>query len=83
MQMNYSPAHYVIHLFGGVRATARAVGKTNGCVGFWKRDKKKGGFGGRIPGIHHKKILLLAKRSGLDITPHDLLYGRKLKTPSR
>ena len=78
MQTNYSPAQYVIHIFGGVRATARAISRTPGAIGFWKRDRNKGGFGGDIPGSMHKKILVIAKQSGLDLTPDDLIYGRKI-----
>lgn len=32
-----NPAEYVISLFGGVRATARACGLTPAAVGYWRK----------------------------------------------
>jgi len=71
-----SPAKYVISLFGGVRPTARALGRDPSAVSRWATSIKKGGLGGRIPGTNHKKILQIAKRKGLDITAADLISGR-------
>jgi len=67
-------------MFGGVKATARAVGRTPGAVIFWKHPKTRGGRGGNVPSIAQRIILKIAKRDGLDITPEDLTYGRNLTT---
>lgn len=71
-----SPAEYVIKLLGGVRPTARAVGRHPASVVAWKRSRAKKGTNGMIPDKCHHQILKLAKERGLDITPTDLLLGR-------
>lgn len=75
-----NPAQYVIKIFGGVKATARAVGRTPGAIIFWKHPKSKGGRGGNVPTIAQRIILKIALRDGLDITPQDLAYGRTVTT---
>ena len=74
--MHLNPAQYVIQMFGGVRATARAIGRVPGAVINWKRAKSRGGNGGEIPGPSQRLILIFAKKKGMDITPNDLAYGR-------
>lgn len=76
--MKLSPALYVIHIFGGVRATAKAIGRHHGTVIFWKKPKSKGGSDGRVPGCAQRLILAVAKRRRLDITPEDLIFGREV-----
>jgi len=73
-----SPAEYVIRVFGGVRKTARAVGRSPASVSKWRAKKKNNGSGGRIPTAAAERILSIAKETGLDITPFDLLCGRKV-----
>ena len=69
--MIHKPAHYVIHIFGGVRATARAIGRDPGAIVRWK-------YTGQVPSVAQRLILNVAKKRRLDITPNDLAYGRKL-----
>lgn len=76
--MKLSPAEYVIRVFGSVRETARAVDRDESCVSRWKAPKSKGGTGGKIPGPVQDTILKKARRKNLDITPHDLVYGREV-----
>ena len=76
--MLLKPAEYVIQIFGGVRATARAVGRTPGSVCLWHRPRKSRGSAGNIPSAAQRIILIVAKRRRLDITPADLMYGRRV-----
>lgn len=69
--MHMTPAQYVIHIFKGVRATARAVGRTPSSVSKWQKA--------RIPSGAHRKILDVAKERGLDLTSNDLVYGRTVE----
>lgn len=69
--MHMTPAQYVIHVFKGVRATARAVGRTPSSVSKWQKA--------RIPSGAHRRILDIAKEQDLDIQPQDLIYGRTVK----
>lgn len=68
-----SPAAYVIKTIGGVRKTARSIGRTNGAISKWTSPK---GTGGRIPTGAQAAILRYAKKKGLDIKPADLVIGR-------
>lgn len=70
------PAYYVISVFGGVGATARAIGYTAGAVSKWKLPASRQGCHGWIPRKSMQKILVVAKRRKLDITAEDLLMGR-------
>lgn len=67
-----SPAEYVIYIFGGVRATARAVGRTPPVVSKWAKEKGKG----RVPVQVQPEILRVARERNLDITAEDLILGR-------
>lgn len=71
-----SPAEYVIKAFGGVRATARAIGRDKSSVSVWRRSKDKKGTGGLIPHKAQPLILEAAKERGIDVTPNDLIIGR-------
>ena len=44
-----TPADKVIAAFGGVRATARAVGRNPSQVSRWRQSRDAGGLGGRVP----------------------------------
>ena len=71
--MKLSPAEYVIHVFGGVRATARAIGVTPTSISKWTRREE-----GTVPTSKMKKIIKKAELLGLDITPDDLVLGREV-----
>lgn len=77
--MKMSPAEYVIHIFGGVRATARALKKTPTCISKWRQSLEQGGTGGKIPSKAQQEILLVAQTDKLDITPSDLVIGRTVR----
>lgn len=76
--MFINPAQCVIRVFGGVRATARAVGRNPGAVTRWNRPKSKGGTGGMIPSAAQRIILKIAKKRRLKITLEELTYGKFL-----
>jgi hypothetical protein len=71
-----SPAAYVIKVFGGVRPTARAVGRSPSAVSKWTKPRKNGGLGGQVPTMIQSKVLKLATKLKLPINPTDLIYGR-------
>lgn len=65
-----SPAELVIASFNGVRATARELGCDPSAVSRWKKT-------GMIPVSYQKRILELAWEKGVDLTAHDLIFGRQ------
>jgi len=71
------PADYVIQVFGGLRATARALGRSHASVNKWRHSKKNKGCDGFVPREAMHIILDIAEKRGLDITAYDLLLGRK------
>ena len=73
------PADYIIHIFGGVRPTARALNRAPSSVTAWRWPRKRKGLNHTIPSALHQKILKIAKDEGLDITASDLIYGRDTK----
>lgn len=76
--MKLSPAEYLIRTIGGVRKTARAIGRTPPTISAWRRSRKARGTGGQIPGAAHKSILSYARRKKLDVKAEDLIYGREV-----
>lgn len=72
--MQLSPAEYVIHIFGGVRATARALNMAPSAISKWQHQSN-----GVIPSKNMQKILTKAVELQLDITPEDLVVGRSVR----
>lgn len=81
--MYMSPAQYVIHAIGGVRATAKIVYRTPAAVSKWKALKRKGGAAGRVPKKNHAIILAYACANAIDITEEDLKLGRRVILPKK
>lgn len=82
--MHLSPARFVISMFGGVRATARAVGRTPSAVSKWKKrpgNPEDRGCSGYIPRKLQPVILEEARKRGLDIQAQDLIVGRVVQVP--
>lgn len=75
MDYPMSPADKVIAAFGGVRATARALGINSSSVSRWRMPADRRGLDGRVPSVHQATILRLAKAGDLDITAADLIHG--------
>lgn len=77
--MRISPAEHVIRTIGGVRKTARAIGRSAPTISSWRSPK---GTAGRVPAGAQRDILAFAKKRGLDIQASDLILGRDVtKTP--
>lgn len=76
--VHLNPAELVIHLFGGVRATARAINRQPSSVSKWKKPEPEG-CGGIIPAKVRRPILEWAESHGWKLTSHDLDYGRKVR----
>lgn len=74
--MKLTPAEYIAFMLGGYREAGRLLGRHNSVVSHWKTAK---GREGQIPSGYHKTILEMAKKKKLDITAHDLIYGRDVK----
>lgn len=72
-----TPADRVIGAFGGVRATARALGRNPSSISRWRKSRAEGGTGGRVPSTLQSVILLGAKAAGLSLTAEDLIVAMK------
>jgi len=78
--MKTTPTEYVIIIFKGVRSLGRALKCNPSTISRWKRSREDGGCDGNIPSGAQRKILELARKNKLDITPNDLMLGRKIST---
>jgi hypothetical protein len=81
--MRLTPAEHVIRTIGGVRKTARAIGRTPPTISAWRRSRKEGGTGGDVPNRAHKPILVYARKAKLDISAEDLIMGREVTDKQR
>jgi hypothetical protein len=61
-----NPAEYIISLFGGVRATARALKMTGPSVGYWRRK-------GYVPNKNITLILAVCRDMGIRIDRNKLV----------
>jgi len=66
-QKKVSPAEYVIAKFGGVSATARALGINRSSVSLWRTRSK-----GQIPSRQWVHILRASREQDLAIKPENL-----------
>tara|TARA_B100000214_G_scaffold369154_1_gene341754 strand:+ start:4317 stop:4562 length:246 start_codon:yes stop_codon:yes gene_type:complete len=67
---NYqSPVDILIEEFGGIRPLARAVGRNSGSI--WKWSKS-----GLVPSNMQQKVLTVCWDKDLNVTPHDIIFGR-------
>jgi hypothetical protein len=69
-----TPAECVIRAFGGVRKTAKAIGRTPSNISKWTRRCE-----GVIPEKTVRTVLEQAEAMGLDLTARDLILGRKIE----
>lgn len=65
------PAELVVRAFGGVRAAARLLNCEASTVSRWKQS-------GKVPAGWQKEILKAAWERGIDLTAHDLIFGREV-----
>ena len=64
-----TPAQCVVEAFGGVRKTAKAVGRQPGAVIFWGKT-------GKVPGEIQAIVLRMAQAGFITITAEELILGR-------
>lgn len=64
------PGPLVVSLFGGVRKLARLLEVDASTVSRWQST-------GRIPSGMQRQVLQLAWDHGLDLTAHDIVWGRE------
>ena len=64
--MKKNPVLKLIKLWGTQAELARALEKTPQAIGLWKKKR-------RVPGNAIRKVLLLAKENGFELTVEDLL----------
>ena len=65
-----TPYELCIEEFGGVRELARKIGRDAGSVSKWKRQ-------GTIPTSIQKKLLEKAWELDLNISAHELIFGKE------
>jgi hypothetical protein len=66
-----SPVELAIDLFGGVRKLARALGRDPAAVSRWQKS-------GVVPTSIQRRLLELAWERGINITAHDIVFGREV-----
>lgn len=67
---NLTPVDLVIHSFGGVRKLARAIDRDPAAISRWRKS-------GTVPTPVQRKLLELAWARGINISAHDLIFGRE------
>ena len=65
------PSALVVGAFGGVRSTARLLNCEPSTISRWGKH-------GRVPAEWQRPILELAWSRGIDLTAHDLIFGREV-----
>ncbi len=65
------PGPLVVQMFGGVRKLARLVGCDPSTISRWQAT-------GRVPSGMQRQVLQLAWEHGLDLTAHDIVWGREV-----
>lgn len=73
--MFLNPVQYTIRVFGGVRATARAIGRSPSAVSLWQSRSS-----GLLPSSVQRAVLDKAKDLRIPLTPKDIIYGKVIKT---
>lgn len=68
-----TPADKVIAAFGGVRATARVVGRNPSQVSRWRQARALGGLGGRVPAGVMPAIMAEISGGKVELTAEDLI----------
>lgn len=64
------PAELAVQALGGVRSLARLLGRDPSAVSRWK-------LSGHIPASQQRRVLELAWERGIDLTAHDIIFGRQ------
>jgi hypothetical protein len=72
--VHLTPSKLAILLFGGVSILAKQLEISKVTVSSWQTR----GDGG-IPRQHHLKIIEVAKRKKIELSPEDLVFGRDIQ----
>ena len=70
MRTSLTPADVAADAFGGVRRLARLLDRDPSAISRWKSS-------GHIPANQQRRVLELAWERGIDLTGHDLIFGRQ------
>jgi hypothetical protein len=65
------PSRLVVAAFGGVRPMARLLACDASTVSRWSKT-------GLVPSVWQRPILELAWTKGIDLTAHDIVFGREV-----
>ena len=71
LQNHTTPVEMAIDMFGGVRKLARALGRDPAAVSRWQKS-------GVVPTSVQRRLLELAWERGIDISAHDMIFGREV-----
>ena len=63
------PAEVAVQAFGTARKMAHLLGIDPSAVSRWRSL-------GHIPSAHQRRVLELAWERGIDLTAHDIIFGR-------
>lgn len=66
-----TPVELVISMFGGVRKLAKCIGRDPAAVSRWRKN-------GLVPTQVQRKVLEAAIAREINITAHDIVYGREI-----
>lgn len=70
MESIKQPVDIAVESFGGVRKLARILSLDPSAISRWRLN-------GRIPAMHQRRVLELAWERGIDMTAHDVIFGRR------
>jgi hypothetical protein len=70
------PATAIIRKLGGEAKVAGIVGTAVSAPYRWQHEKSRGGTGGLIPQIHHRRLLDYADAHGIALTAEEFLIPR-------
>lgn len=76
--MHLTPVQVAISVFGTPAKLSRAMGVPSSAPFRWMARRQSRGEPGDIPVPQIRRILEVAQEKGLQLTPHDLLYGREV-----
>lgn len=66
-----TPVDLAIDMFGGVRKLAKCIGRDPAAVSRWRKS-------GLVPTQVQRKVLDAATERDINITAHDIVYGREI-----
>ncbi|OGR09700.1 MAG: hypothetical protein A2341_14915 [Deltaproteobacteria bacterium RIFOXYB12_FULL_58_9] len=77
-----NPAHTIIKICGGFRAVADMTDRTEVRVRRWTYPKDKGGTDGLIPSDCQQRLLIEARKRGIDLRPEHFFGEGIISAPA-